>query len=193
MVVRRRSRVSARYVARVAPRLGLLVLLALAVFSIWRPGRHAPAPDHLPEGHYRVQRAVDGDTLLLANGARIRLQGVDTPETKHPTKPVEPFGPEAAAFTARRVEGKPVRLEFGTHRVDRYGRFLAFVYVDGVLLNEELVRRGLARACPQYRYAADMKRRFLAAQEQAQHRRLGIWSTSGADVSHEQEKLDQAQ
>ena len=64
-------------------------------------------------GNYRiVERVIDGDTLVMENGERVRLIGVDTPETKHPTKPVEHFGKEAAAFTQRIVEGKRVRLEF---------------------------------------------------------------------------------
>src|SRR5919198_6222440 len=59
-----------------------------------------------------VERVVDGDTLLLASGERVRLIGVDTPETKHPKKSVEYFGKEASAFTRCMVEGKRVRLEF---------------------------------------------------------------------------------
>lgn len=59
-----------------------------------------------------VARVVDGDTLAIDNGQRIRLIGVNTPETKHPKKPVEHFGQEAAAYTKRIVEGKPIRLEF---------------------------------------------------------------------------------
>ena len=117
--------------------------------SIWRSAGQTRAPEDLADGVYRVERAVDGDTLLLANGARVRLQGIDTPETKHPHKLPEPFGGEAWACTAGMVEGKRVRLAFDTHRVDRYGRFLAYVYVGDVFLNERLVRRGLARARPQ--------------------------------------------
>jgi hypothetical protein len=64
-------------------------------------------------GNYRiVERVIDGDTLVMGNGERVRLIGVDSPETKHPRKPVEHFGKEAAAFTTRMLEGKRVRLEF---------------------------------------------------------------------------------
>src|SRR5688572_26190887 len=59
-----------------------------------------------------VERVVDGDTLLLQSGERVRLIGVDTPETKHPKKSVERFGKEASEFTRHMVEGKRVRLEF---------------------------------------------------------------------------------
>src|SRR5687767_4616129 len=64
------------------------------------------------DGNYRfVERVIDGDTLVLASGERVRLIGVDTPETKHPRKTVQHFGKEAAAFTRRVVEGRRVRLE----------------------------------------------------------------------------------
>ena len=55
---------------------------------------------------YRVRRAIDGDTLLLINGERVRLIGVDTPETKHPQKPVQYFGREAYLFTKQMIDGK---------------------------------------------------------------------------------------
>ena len=58
-----------------------------------------------------VERVVDGDTLVLASGERVRLIGVDTPETQHPKKPVERFGKDASEFTRHMVEGKRVRLE----------------------------------------------------------------------------------
>ena len=69
-----------------------------------------------------VVRVVDGDTLLLDRNERVRLIGVDTPETVDPRRPVERFGKEASAFTKRMVEGKRVRLEFDQDRRDRFGR-----------------------------------------------------------------------
>jgi endonuclease YncB( thermonuclease family) len=74
-----------------------------------------------------VKRVIDGDTIQMGNGTRVRLIGVDTPETVHPEKPVEYFGKEASAFTRRMVEGKRVRLEFDPANTlldnkDRYGR-----------------------------------------------------------------------
>jgi len=65
-----------------------------------------------------VKRVIDGDTIQLSNGERVRLIGVETPETKHPKKPVEYFGKEASAFTKRMVEGKMVRLEYDWQRKD---------------------------------------------------------------------------
>ena len=69
-----------------------------------------------------VERVIDGDTIVLEGGERIRLIGVDTPETVHPTKPVERFGKEASAYTRSSAEGKRVRLEYESgNREDRYG------------------------------------------------------------------------
>jgi micrococcal nuclease len=125
-----------------------------------------------------VERAVDGDTLLLADHTRVRLLGVDTPETKRQDWPVEPFGPEAHAFTREHVERRNVRLEFDKERHDKYDRVLAYVYVDDWLLNEELIRAGLGRAITNHPYSETMKRRFRAAQDEARRERRGIWGGS---------------
>jgi len=98
-----------------------------------------------------VTRVIDGDTLVLDGGERVRLIGVDTPETVHPQKPVEYFGKEASEFTRRTAEGRRVRLEYdqGTGRQDRYGRTLAYVYLeDGQLLNLKIIE-GDWRASPE--------------------------------------------
>ncbi len=89
----------------------------------------------------KVKRVIDGDTLLLANGERVRLIGVDTPETKHPQKPVQRFGKEAYLFTKKMVEGKQVRLEYDWQRRDKYDRLLGYVYLsDGTFLNAEIIK-----------------------------------------------------
>lgn len=69
-------------------------------------------------------RVVDGNTIILSNGETVRLLGVDTPETKHPRKPVEYYGKEASAFTKKMVEGRPVRLTYDWQDRDKYGRLL---------------------------------------------------------------------
>ena len=126
-------------------------------------------------GKYLVVRVVDGDTLVLQNDERIRLIGVDTPETKHPSKPVEPLGPEASAFTRREVEGKLVTLRFDREKRDRYRRLLAFVFVGERCLNEELIQAGFSRCITRYPFDAAMKRRFLSAESEARAARRGIW------------------
>jgi len=94
-----------------------------------------------------VKRVIDGDKIQLSNGERVRLIGVDTPETKHPKKPVEYFGKEASAFTKKMVEGKVVTLKYDWQRKDKYGRTLAYVYLkDGTFLNAEIIKQGYGHA-----------------------------------------------
>ena len=157
----------------------VVLWLGCALLVLWRVTaiNNRPAgPELLEEGIHQVRRVVDGDTLVLASGARLRLQGIDTPETVKPNHPVEKWGPEAAAFTRDFLDRGEVRLVFDRERQDRYGRFLAYVYVDDRMLNEELVRAGLATAEPGFRYSASMKRKVLAAEAEAKAARRGIWS-----------------
>ncbi|MHC4876317.1 MAG: thermonuclease family protein [Planctomycetota bacterium] len=130
------------------------------------------------DGTYLVERVVDGDTLVLANGDRVRLIGVDTPETKHPTKPVEAFGPEASAFTRKSVEGQSVTLKFDREKYDRYQRVLAYVYRDDWCLNEGLIRAGLSECVTKYPFDSTMKARFREAEDEARRARRGIWSNA---------------
>ena len=130
-----------------------------------------------PDEFVLVERVVDGDTLVITGGDRIRLIGVDTPETHHPTKAAQPFGQEAFAYTRRMTEGKRVVLRFDPGELkDRYGRTLAYVYIDGQFLNESLIRQGLARALTNYPFSSDMKARFRAAEAQARAAKRGVWS-----------------
>jgi micrococcal nuclease len=163
---------------------GLAIWLLLILLAVWRAytAGESAAPERLEEGVHEVRRAVDGDTLLLTSGARIRLQGVNTPETVKPDHPVEAWGPEAGQFTKDFIEkaGHQVRLSFSLERKDRYDRFLAYVWDGDVLLNEELIRAGLGYARRDYRYSDAMKRRFTLAQEEAQRAGRGIWSINSA-------------
>lgn len=129
-------------------------------------------------GEYVVERVVDGDTLVLASGEKVRLIGVDTPETKHPTKPVEPFGPEASAFTKQAVEGQSVTLKFDREKYDRYQRLLAYVYRNDWCLNEELIRNGFSECITKYPFDRSMKDRFRQAEDEARRGLRGIWSKS---------------
>jgi len=158
----------------------VLLLLILGAWQYFSTDREPPVA-HEAGATVLVQRVVDGDTLLLADHTRIRLLGVDTPETKRPDTPVEPFGPEASAFTRAHVEGRQVRLEFDKERYDKYGRVLAYVYLDDWFLNEAMLRAGLGRAITNHPYSESMKRRFRAAEHEAQRERLGIWSLERAE------------
>src|SRR5438105_1214997 len=149
---------------------------ALVALRIWQQSDQLVEPKLLTEGPHEVARVIDGDTIVLANQARVRLLGADSPETKHPHLPPQPWGAEATQFTRAFIGKSPVRLGFDRERKDKYGRFLAYVYVGDRMLNEELLRAGLARALLQYPYSAEMKRRFKAAESEAKAAKRGLWS-----------------
>jgi micrococcal nuclease len=132
----------------------------------------------LPRGDQaRVERVVDGDTLLMADRSRIRLIGIDTPETVAPGRPVECFGPEAAATTRRLLPpGTLVRLVDDRERFDRFDRRLAYVYrvEDGLFVNATLVAEGAARA--RFVPPNERERRTLTTlEDQARADRRGLW------------------
>ncbi|MGZ4676068.1 MAG: thermonuclease family protein [Acidimicrobiia bacterium] len=139
-----------------APLRAVVVAIVIAAASLggWWLGRHDPGvtADTTVAGATRfaavVTRAVDGDTVHVrtARGDEsVRLLGVNTPETHHPTKGVECFGPEAAAYTARELTGRRVELELDVEHRDLYGRLLAYVVVDGRRFNDVLLEQGYAR------------------------------------------------
>jgi len=123
---------------------------------------------------YKVKRVIDGDTLLLTNGERVRLIGVDTPETKHPQKPVEYFGREAYLFTKQMVDGKEARFEFDRQKRDRYGRLLAYVYLlDGTFLNAEIIRQGYGFAYVKFPFK--YMEEFRRYEREARENKKGMW------------------
>ena len=128
----------------------------------------------------RVERVVDGDTLIVRYQGGIhtvRLIGVDTPESVHPTAPVEHFGREACAFTRARLDGKTVELALDPtgDTVDAYGRLPQFVYLDsGELFNATLIREGYGHAIRGFDYS--MRRAFIALENQARIQGRGLWA-----------------
>ena len=120
-------------------------------------------------------RVVDGDTIILSNNERVRLIGVDTPETKHPQKPVEYFGKEATAFTNRMVGGKVVKLRYDQQRRDKYGRLLAYVYlVDGTFLNAEIIKQGYGYAYTKFPFK--YMEEFRQYEKEAREAKRGLWA-----------------
>ena len=134
-----------------------------------------------------VTNVVDGDTLVVkveGESRRVRLIGVDTPETVHPRKPVQYYGREASAFTKQTLLGRRVWLEYDVAPLDRYQRHLAYVWVERPARDEEAVRRrmfnakllleGYGRAMtiqPNSRYA-DL---FARLQAEARKAGRGLW------------------
>lgn len=149
--------------------------LALAVLCVVALARAATEKPELTSATVIVRRVVDGDTAVLADGERVRYIGLDTPELHHPRKPVEYYAREAAEFNRKLVEGKSVRLEFDVQRRDRYGRLLAYLFLDdGTFVNGELLRQGYAQLLtipPNVKYTA----RFVELQREARQAKRGLW------------------
>jgi len=161
-------------------------LLALPVFFFTSCGNaEKPGSDY---SGVLVSRAVDGDTLKLGTGERVRLIGIDTPEMHESeklyrdsrksgqgVKEIQAMGRRAYEFTKSLVEGKRVRLEFDVEKHDKYGRLLAYVYLqDGTFVNAEIVKQGYASLMtypPNVKYA-DL---FLNLYRQARENKRGLW------------------
>jgi micrococcal nuclease len=157
-------------------RLALLVALAavaaLGGGALLQRGESAGSAEKA-----RVQRVVDGDTVVLSGGERVRYIGVDTPESVKPGTPVQCFAKAASHENERLVAGERVRLRYDAERRDRYGRLLAYVYRarDGLFVNAELVRLGFATTLtipPNVAHATEFRR--LARSARARGR--GLWS-----------------
>lgn len=130
-------------------------------------------------GEYQVTRVVDGDTIEVNyNGTeeKVRLIGIDTPESVHPDKEKNSeYGEQASEYTKNLLEGKTVRLEFDVQERDSYGRLLAYVYIDDVMVNKKLLEEGLAQIAtypPNVKYVDE----FTKIQETARENKKGFWA-----------------
>jgi len=128
---------------------------------------------------FKVIRVIDGDTIEIETGERVRYLGIDTPETVDPRKPIQCFGVEASKKNKELVEGKEARLEKDITDKDKYGRLLRYVYVDNLFINLELVKQGFATS---YTYPPDIKYQaeILAAERQAREANRGLWGACPA-------------
>lgn len=160
--------------------IGSVILLAVVALLVLRPWEGGEQLAGSVEAE--VVRVVDGDTVEARVGGdveRVRLIGVDTPESVAPGRPVECFGPEASRFAKRLMDGRQVRLVLGEERRDHYGRLLAYVYLgdagDERFVNAALVRGGYARTLtipPNDRYAPLLRRLELRAARAGR----GLWT-----------------
>lgn len=136
-----------------------------------------------------VERVVDGDTLKLSTGERVRLIGIDTPEMHDSqkltrdsqrsgtdVKAIKALGRQAYQFTKNLVEGKRISLEFDVEKYDKYKRLLAYVHLkDGTFVNAEIVKQGYASLMtfpPNVKYA-DL---FVKLYKEARENKRGLWS-----------------
>lgn len=119
---------------------------------------------------------VDGDTIRLDQNETLRLIGIDAPETQDPRKTVQYFGKESSDFVKRLVEGKRVRLEYDQTRTDKYGRTLAYVYLeDGTFLNSEIIKQGYGLAYIKYPFK--YLEEFLLIEREARTTAVGLWAS----------------
>lgn len=131
-----------------------------------------------------VTRVIDGDTIEIEGGQKVRYIGIDTPETVHPSKSVQCYGKEASAKNKSFVEGKRVRLEKDISETDKYGRLLRYVYVPStdsgqvIFVNKVLVQEGYAFSST---YPPDLKYQdiFLTVEKEAQEASRGLWGSCG--------------
>lgn len=147
-----------------------------------------------------LDKCVDGDTANFKTSSgtvyKTRFLAVDTPETVHPTKEVEAYGKEASDYTCETLtNAKEIKLEYddNSDREDKYGRTLAWVWVDGVLLQQSLVEKGLAEVAylyDDYQYTSLLQ----DAEAVAKANKVGQWSDeepSSEEVSKEKESIDE--
>jgi len=167
-----------------------IIVLAIAVLA-YMGFKNLPSSKTMvpPKEEFAyVERAVDGDTLKLSNGQRVRLIGVDTPEvhysnkllrdaerTHRDIKAIQAMGEKASIFTKDLCAGKRVRLELDVEKRDRYGRLLAYVYLDdGTFVNAKILEEGYGQIMtipPNVKYAEY----FLRLQKEARTNRRGLW------------------
>lgn len=157
----------------------VLIVIACATYVGANAGHNARATQSA-----FVTSVVDGDTIHVkfddGHSETIRLLGIDTPETHHPTKPVQCFGPEAEQFTRTQLDQKNIRLEYDAEQFDKYKRTLAYVYLDNKMFNEELVDKGYARIlsiAPNTKHAHELVGKELDAQQNNR----GLWGYCTAD------------
>jgi micrococcal nuclease len=157
------------------------VVLVLLCASLVGCSSNLPSDPTLVESPQQtlpvVTRVIDGDTIVVEGVGTVRLIGVDTPETVDPRRPVGYFGKEASDFTKQLATGRRVRLEFDQDRTDRYGRTLAYVYLqpENLLLNGEIIRQGYGFAYTRFPFR--MMEQFRALEREAREAGRGLWAS----------------
>lgn len=154
-----------------------MVILGIAIITVLMLTACQEESDRIPAV---VEKVVDGDTLKVSvNGKSetVRLLLVDTPESVHPSKPVQPYAVEASNFVKEQLpEGKKVELELDAGERDKYQRLLAYVWIGETMLNEYLLEKGYARVAYVFEPNTKYVDRFREIQKKAQEQELNIWS-----------------
>ncbi len=158
----------------------LLKIFLYAIIAFHLTGYfQAPSVSHAANNEYLVKNVVDGDTIELSNGKIVRYIGIDTPEVRKKILGKWQYAPEPFAIESKKrneklVGGKKVRLEFDKNKEDKYGRWLAYVYVGDKIAAEELLKEGLAII---YFFPENKKysERFASIQLKAMEDERGLW------------------
>lgn len=181
--------------------LVLLTLALVGVFAVYAQERKEapklPAKEWKDATAFKVVRIIDGDTIEIEEEhkvVKVRLIGVDTPETAHPMKSVEQYGKEASRFTTNLLRGESVYLEYDQQKTDRYGRTLAYVFraPDGLFVNLEIIRQGYGHAYTKYPFKAEYMELFRYYGGQAREAQRGLWA-AGEGVDGKETKAEPAQ
>jgi micrococcal nuclease len=137
-------------------------------------------PDDAEEAE--LVEAIDGDTAKFKIDGKVetvRFLLIDTPETKHPKLGAQPMGKEASEFTRKMLEeADRITLEYDVEKRDKYDRVLAYVYADGVNVQEALLKKGLARVGYVYESRRHLDA-FREAEQMAKEKKLGVWQCPG--------------
>jgi micrococcal nuclease len=153
-------------------------ILSILVISLLASCKSADKSQAIPNDgfkYYEVDRVVDGDTVVLEEVGKVRLIGIDTPETVDPRKPVQYFGKEASQFLTRLVLHEKVRLEYDQQRKDKYQRTLAYLYMtDGTFVNAEIVKQGYGFAYTKFPFK--YLEQFRSYEKAAREDNRGLWA-----------------
>jgi micrococcal nuclease len=149
---------------------GLLVLVVIVILFAASYALYTGFPESESE-EFEVAQVIDGDTIKLENGQKVRLIGINTPESGHP------YYSEATEKLKELIGDSKVTLKKDVENTDQYGRLLRYVYVNDTFVNLEIVKAGLATA---YEFEPNAKhsRDFEEAEYQARNAKLGIWTPS---------------
>lgn len=153
------------------------VLLVFCLSAVLTGCKEKAASKQAGRESVKVERVIDGDTFEIQKDGkkeRVRLIGVDTPETKKENTPVMFYGKEASDYTTKRLENHTVELEWDVEKRDQYNRYLAYVWIGDELFNRTLVQNGYARMAtfpPNVKYVDQFKK----DQEAARKAQKGLW------------------
>ena len=173
------KRVSQKQILRIA--LGLLIFLIITLINnptlnqiLGIKSTPTVSPNQIDESNVVVTKVIDGDTIEIEGGIKVRYIGIDTPETVDPNRPIGCFGQEASNKNKELVLGKQVRLEKDISNTDKYGLLLRYVYVCDIFVNEYLIKAGYAKVST---YPPDVKYQelFLKSEQAARNNNYGLW------------------